>query len=154
MLETFLAGEAPPPDWQIWMGNVALVERDVHGTAQGVANESFYSALDRYLAKTHPPVQARAAVKFLHAIARWDFPSASEAADRLLLDASLGEGWVPLDMYRDGAVVAKLMTGDLKGARRFFDELAPIVGDRASLRSRLLESHINRMTERTLQGLR
>ena len=142
LLQAFLAGGVAPPDWQLWVQDVARVERDVHGTAQGVADESFYAPLYRYLAKTHPPLQARAAVDFMHALAVWDFPAAARAADGLLLDASLGEGWVPLDTYRDGAVVAKLMTGDVRGARHMYDELAPVLGERSSLRSRLLEAQL------------
>jgi len=142
MLETFLGAGGDPPDWQLWVHNVALVEQDVHGTAQGVADETFYAALYRYLAKTHPPIQAVAAVDFMHATARWDFPTVARAADRLLLDAGLGEAWVPREMYRDGAVVAKLEIGDLPGARRLYDELAPLLEDRSSLRARLLEAHL------------
>lgn len=142
MLETFLAAGTPPPDWQLWIHDVALVEQDVHGTAQGVADETFYAPLYRYLAKTHPPIQAVAAVDFLHATAAWDFPGAARAADRLFLDAGLGEAWVPRESYRDGAVVAKLAIGDVAGARRVYDELAPVLDDRASLRGRLLDAHL------------
>jgi spermidine synthase len=142
MLETFLAAGAPPPDWQLFIRNVAVVEQDVHGTAQGVADETFYRPLYRYLARSHPPAQAVAAVDFMHALAAWDFATAARVTDRLRLDAALGEGWLPKDLYRDGSVVAKLMIGDVRGARRFFEALAPVLTDRSSLRAQLLEAHL------------
>ncbi len=42
----------------------------------------------------------------------------------------------------DGGVVAKLAIGDLAGARRFYEELAPVLDDRSSLRARRLEAHL------------
>jgi len=143
MLAAFLARGAPPPDWQLWMRSVALVERDVHGTAQGTADEAFYAELERYLARTHPPLQARAAIDFLHGLAAWDFPRAARAADFLRTDASLGEDWLPSEMFMEGAVVAKLKTGDVIGARRMLDALTSVRGGRAALlRASLLDAHL------------
>ncbi|HEV2671321.1 MAG TPA: hypothetical protein VGU74_09525 [Gemmatimonadales bacterium] len=142
MMTTFLAAGAPPPDWQPWMRSLSLVEQDVHGTAQGTADEGFYAALERYVARNRLPLQARAAVDFLHGLAAWDFPRAAAAADRLLLDATLGEAWVPRDMYREGAVVAKLKIGDVVGARRLFNAVVQLPGGRSGLRTRLLEAHL------------
>jgi hypothetical protein len=122
--------------------DVSLVEQDVHGTAQGVADETFFAPFYRYLAKTRPPIQAVAAVDFMHAVAAWDFPAASRGADRLGFEAGLGEAWVPRESYHDGAVVAKLALGDVAGARRVYDELAPVLDDGSSLRARLLEAHL------------
>jgi spermidine synthase len=142
MLETFFAAGAPPPDWQTFIRNVALVEQNVHGTAQGVADETFYVPLYRYLAKAHAPAPAVAAVDFMHALAVWDFPVAARAADRLLRDTGGGEGWVAPETYRDGAVTAKLAVGDVAGARRLFDGLAPVLAEGPTLRGRLLAAHL------------
>ena len=142
MLETFLAAGARPPDWQLFIRNVAVVEQDVHGPAQGVADETFYAPLYRYLAKAHAPAPAVAAVDFMHGLAVWDFPVAARAADRLLHDATIGEGWVSRETYRDGAVIAKLAVGDVSGARRLFDGLAPALAEGETLRERLLEAHL------------
>jgi hypothetical protein len=124
-LEAWLARRVAPPDWQGWISQVVLVEHDLHGRAQGVADERFYAALRRYLAATRPPLQAVAAVEFMHGLAAWAFAEAARSADRLSFDASLGEGWVPATMLLDGGVVAKLRTGDVAGARALYDELTP-----------------------------
>jgi hypothetical protein len=107
-----------------------------------VADERFYAALRRYLAATRPPLQAVAAVDFMHGLAAWDFAEAARSADRLSFDASLGEGWVPATMLLDGGVVAKLRTGDVAGARALYDELTPVLGGVGGLRARLIEAHL------------
>jgi spermidine synthase len=142
MLEAFIAHGAPPPDWQLWMRTVAIVEKDVQGAASGVADESFYAPIYSFMRANNAPVRAFAALDFMHGLASWNFQQASTAADILMPDADLGEGWVPNDMFRDGTVVAKLETGDVAGARKAFETLTPLVGSRSDLRSRLLAAQI------------
>jgi hypothetical protein len=123
MLEAMLAGSGPPPDWELWFRSVVVVERELHGTAAGVADERFYDALHQYLARAQAPEVVLASAQFMHALAAWDFIGASHAADRLMTDPTLGTGWLPPDMLRDGAVISKLLIGDVIGARRVYDRL-------------------------------
>ena len=122
-LEATLAGSAPPPDWELWFRTVVVVERELHGTAAGVADERFYDALHEYLARARAPEVVVASAEFMHALAAWDFIGASHAADRLLADPTRGTGWLPPDMLRDGAVVSKLLIGDVQGARAVYNAL-------------------------------
>ena len=140
MLDAFLAGSAAPPDWELWFRSVLVVERELHGPAAGVADERFYDALHRYLARARAPEVVLASAQFMHALATWDFQRASQAADRLMADQTLGTGWLPPDMLRDGAVVAKLRIGDVPGARRIFDRLTYAGSD--ELWPRLLEAYL------------
>ena len=151
MLRTFMAASAPPSDWQLWMRHVALIERDVHGMAAGAADEQFYGSLFAYLERAKAPGRAAAALHFMHGLAAWKFDEAAGATDVLISEALLGEGWVPADMLRDGAVVSRLMTKDVVGARTAFDKLTPLGGEGAELRSRLLEAHLAR-AERASRG--
>ena len=140
MLEGFLAGSAPPPDWELWFRTVVVVERELHGPAAGVADERFYAALHQYLAGARAPEVVLASAEFMHALAAWDFVRASAAADRLLADPTVGTGWLPPDMLRDGAVVAKLRVGDVPGARRVFDRLTYVAT--TELWPRILEAYL------------
>jgi predicted membrane-bound spermidine synthase len=139
-LETMMARNEPPADWRLWFRTVTAVEQDLHGPAAGVADERFYGALLSYLARAHAPAIAVASAQLMHALAAWDFPAASRAADQVIADPSFGTGWLPPDMLRDGGVVAKLMTGDIAGARRIFDRLT--FAGQTDLRSRLLGAYL------------
>jgi predicted membrane-bound spermidine synthase len=146
MLDDFIAVGAPPPDWAMWLRTVLLVDGDLHGTAAGHADERFYESLKDFVARARAPGGAAAATDFLHALARWDWPAASRAGD-VLIDASLSDSWIPSEMLRDGAVVAKLKTGDVAGARRVFDRFTPESAEGRDLRDRLLDAHIQRAEE-------
>jgi hypothetical protein len=148
MLDAFVTRGIAPPDWQLWMRNVALVENDVHGGTAGVADEAFYEPIYRFLRSSKAPRRAVAALDFLHGLAAWNFQQASTAADVLMPDADLGESWLPPVTLRDGAVVAKLEVGDIAGAQRAFDLLTPLAGSASDLRSRLLEAQIRERARR------
>ena len=147
MFETFIAGNAAPKDWQIWVRNFILVERTVHGLASGTADENFYTRVQRYLQRAHAPSGAIESVALYHALAVWDFNGAVGSVDHLLPALALGITWIPTSTLRDAGVVAKLLTGDIAGARRVFETLTPPM-ERASLRARLLEAHLRAMEER------
>ena len=147
MFETFIAGAAPPEDWQLWMRNFILVERNIHGLASGAVDERFYNRVGAYLQRAHAPSGAVDAVAFYRALAMWDFSAASSAVDRLLVPLALGINWVPAPTLRDGAVVSKMLIGDVIGARRAFEMLTPPV-ERASLRARLLDADIRDVEQR------
>ena len=142
LLDSFIAQGVAPPDWQLWMRNVAIVEHDVHGESAGAVDESFYAPIYRFMRARQAPAHAIAALDFMHGLAAWDFTAASKAADDLLADARTGEEWLPADMFLEGTVVAKLETGDVAGARMAYDELLPLQGHPPDLRLRLLGAQI------------
>jgi hypothetical protein len=139
-LDAILARDDPPADWELWFRTVVAVESDLHGPAAGEADERFYGSLMRYLARAKAPAVTVNTAEFMRALAAWDFPAASAAADRVMADPTVGTGWVPPDMLRDGAVVAKLMIGDVAGARRVYDRLT--FGGATDLKSRLLGAYL------------
>jgi spermidine synthase len=132
-----------PPDWRRWMLEAVSAERDLHGGTAGVADPAFYARLERYLRATRAPAQVDTAVRFMRALATWDFGAASRLGEPLVRAAARGEHWLPPDELRDGVVVARLRTGDVLGARIAFDRLVPVVQrSPADLRTRMLESQI------------
>ena len=84
-----------------------------------------------------------AAITFLHDLAAWRLPEAAREADPLLQLAERGTDWMPPPLLLDGAVAAKLLTGDREGARRAFEILRPRAGrDLTDLRSRMVLAHL------------
>ncbi|MDE3173409.1 MAG: fused MFS/spermidine synthase [Gemmatimonadota bacterium] len=123
--EALMAVGAPPADWHLWVDSFRDVEALLHDGSAGVADESFYGRVDRYLARAAAPPDVRAAVDFTHGLAAWDFAQASRAADTLIgefLHDSLP--WVPIPALRNGTVVARIRLGDLAGAQRAFRDMA------------------------------
>lgn len=148
MLDAEMATGRAPADWRVWVQSVAYVEQGLHGGMAGVADSAFYASLRRYLAKTNPPVQARASIDFLHGLAAWDFAEASRAADPLLAATAAGDLWLDADVLRDGAVMAKLATGDRRGAREAFKLLISRSSrSTTDLRTRLLYAYIADTTD-------
>ncbi|MDB4875711.1 MAG: Spermine synthase [Gemmatimonadetes bacterium] len=140
--EEMLTGRAPS-DWRVWVQSVAGVEDALHGGMAGVADSAFYASLRTYLARTNPPILARASVDFLHGMAAWDFTEASRAANPLVVAAASGDAWLDADALRDGAVMAKLEVGDRGAAREVFRALLhQSTRDITDLRTRLLFAYI------------
>jgi len=82
-------------------------------------------------------------VAFLHGLAAWDFAESAAAADRLFPAMKAGAPFLPVGLFSDGAVVAKLKTNDPAGARRIFEGMKPRSTHRpGDLRVRLLEAYI------------
>ncbi|MEJ7809474.1 MAG: fused MFS/spermidine synthase [Gemmatimonadaceae bacterium] len=140
---TLTTGDAPP-DWHLWMRDVVTTEHDLHGGTAGVADEEFYRAVRDFADRHAAPHGVRDAIAFLHGLATWDFAEASSAADGLLEPARDGTSWIAdVDELRDGAVVAKLRTGDVAGARRYFAALAgQSQRRRTDLRVSLLQAYL------------
>jgi predicted membrane-bound spermidine synthase len=138
-------GEAPP-EWREWVALLLEIDRDIHGGSPGVVDSGLYRPLDGYLRASGAPAGVRRAVEFFRALDAWDFRAASAASDALLNDMRHGQSWVSPDYLRDGAVMAKLKTGDPAGAKRFFDLLLPQVRRDVGgvFRSRLLAANIAR----------
>jgi spermidine synthase len=148
ILRDELATGKPPRDWHVWATSIATVEEGLHGAMAGVADSSFYNEVRRYLVKTNAPPLPRATVDFLHGMAVWDFAEASRASDPLLQAAAVGDLWLDPDELRDGAVIARLATGNRNGARDAFHILLSRSSrDITDLRTRLLYSYIADTTE-------
>jgi hypothetical protein len=110
----------------------------------GVADSAFYASVQGFLAKTNPPILARAAVDFMHGIAAWDYTEASRASNPLVVSAASGDAWLDGDELRDGAVMAKLEVGDRRAAREVFRALVhQSTRDISDLRTRLLFSYVS-----------
>ncbi len=142
---------APAPDWKRWTLAALDVERNIHGGTAGVADESFYSTLASYMARAHAPDRARQSIAFRHALATWDFPSASALADSLAPAAMTYESWISADEIREGGMVAKLKLGDPIAARRLWVSLSTASSrPRDALRSLLLDAYLIDECEKTV----
>jgi predicted membrane-bound spermidine synthase len=151
-LDAVLATGTPPADWRVWLRSALRVEQDVHGGTAGVADPSFYGALGSYMGAAGAPSGATSAVRFVHGLAAWDFADAAHEADRLIAAAQRGERWLPNELLGDGATIAKLMTGDVPGARRALDTVTPWMRrPSGALRARLIASYVAAM-ERAAAG--
>jgi hypothetical protein len=154
-LEAFFASGIAPSNWRSFVHLALDVERDVHGGAAGVANESFYESLFAYMRAAKAPPAAVAAINYTYALASWDWRRALSAGDTLAQLYIGGIDWVPIDFLRDGLVVAQLRLGDPIGARRTAGALASYSGrDPQALRSLMLESYIIAAEEASALALR
>ena len=142
-MQAVLASDRPPADWRAWTLEVAGAEYEWHCGTAGIVDEGFYRLLEDYLARHHGPPEAVAAVTFLHDVATWRLPEAAREADPLLALAAEGRDWLPAGLLLDGAVGAKLLTGDPAGARRAFEILRSRAGrNPTDLRSRIVLAHL------------
>jgi hypothetical protein len=142
MQASFATGR-PPLDWRAWVFEVANAEYEWHCGTAGMVDEGFYRLVDDYMIRCHAPAEAVEAIHFLHDLAAWRLPEAAREADPLLQLAEGGIDWMPPPVLLDGAVAAKLLTGDRPGARRAFEILRPRAGrDLNDLRSRMVLAHL------------
>lgn len=123
--QQMLQSPEAPRDWTQWMNETLAVATALHSGTAGVADERFYRSASAYLERHAAPDRVRYALAFMEGLATWDFSAASDAADYLYDDTTTGRYLLPVDLLRDGAVVAKLMVGDIAGARQMFVDLAP-----------------------------
>ena len=113
-----------------------------------MADERFYARTAEYLDRTAPPAGVRASVAFLHGLATWDFAQASRAADVLLADHPAVQ-WLPDDLLRDGATVARLRLGQTLRADSVWVGMAPLSArNRGDLRTLLITAHLLDALER------
>ena len=138
-----VTSDRPPADWPRWVDDTVAVEADLHVGSTGQVDERFYATVRDYLTRHNAPSEARAALRFAEALGRWDFPTASAAADALLPEARAGRDWLPPHMLLDGAVIAKLRQDDVDGAKAVRDELTLRSGrDPDDVRRLLIEAYI------------
>ena len=124
-VDRLLASPTPPVEWHVWVEAVREAEETRAGGSTGVADTAFFATVARALARQSPPPEARAALEFLHGLASNDYARVSRASRPLINAARGGDDWLPADLVRDGAVVAALRTGDVRGARTTMVVLAP-----------------------------
>jgi spermidine synthase len=153
--EAWLAEGRAPSSWQLWLDQMLWVSRFRNGGQAGVADEGFFRAAMRYAERLDAPQPVRDVVAFRHAIATWNFPTASGAADRLIPAVLGGARLMPGDELRDATVIAKLHVGDAKGARVALDTLRSLTQRTPDdLRSRMLEAYVAMAEERAATAAR
>ncbi len=116
----------PPADWRLWLQEVIGADEDIHAGTAGVAHEPFFRMVYEFLERHDAPSDVRRSVSFLHATARWEWDAASSTADGLVEAAAQGADLLPVDLLLSGVVTARLLTGDVAGARRDHDRLLPL----------------------------
>jgi spermidine synthase len=146
--------ERAPSDWEMWTDEVEQVARLRNGGTAGISDEAFYGEVDRTMTRFGAPPPARDVVAFRRDLAAWRFADAARAADRLLPVAMREHRWITADELRDGAVFAKLNSGDIEGARAMFDTLSRFsVRPASDLRSRLLAAYVRSAEIQRAMGL-
>jgi hypothetical protein len=147
MWQAMLTADQRPSNWELWLGQANAVDRLRSGGTAGTADEPFYAALARFMARHQAPEPARDVVAFRHGIASWNFAEANAAADRLMPAVLKEHRWIEPDELRDGLVIARLHLRDATGARQALDGLEKFSSRPAGdLRSMLLGAYV-RMAE-------
>ena len=82
-----------------------------------------------------------ACVDLFPGLAAWDVRDAATAADTLIAMVRRREPWLPVELLRRGAAVAKLRIGDLNGAGRVYMSLSTL-GGTWTLQDEVLEAYI------------
>jgi spermidine synthase len=151
-VERLLAATVPPVDWHVWVDAVREAEETRSAGSSGVADTALFAAAEVAAARLSAPLEARAAIAFLHGLAAHDFAQAERAAFPLLAAARRGDDWLPVDLVRDGAIVAALRQGNSSNARAAMMVLgARTVRGPNDVRTQLLEAWI-RDAERRYSG--
>ena len=133
----------PPADWTQWFAEVVQVERDRHQGTMGVADSAWYASVERYMTAQHAPADAIAALRFLRSSVTYDWRGAAREVELLSLARGQGRIWLPPSVFFEGAVLAELRSGDVKGARRIFDGYKESSGRPATnMRMQLLDAHV------------
>jgi spermidine synthase len=142
-VDRLLASDVVPVDWHVWVGVLRDADETRSGGSAGVADTALYAAAGRALVRGRAPVEARAAVAFLHGLAAWDFAESARAAEPLLAAARRNDHWLPPDLLLDGAVVARLRMNDVRGARAALDALTSVSSRaRNDVRAQLLAAWV------------
>ena len=143
LLRELIAANQRPSDWPLFMKRVMGVEHDRHNGTMGWADEAWYSTVSRFLEQQHAPAAAQSAVRFMHAISSYDWKRAVPEIELLLKAREDGVVWINDDLFREGATVAYMHTGDYPKARTIFDRMESFVARKpGDFRVRLLDAHI------------
>lgn len=143
----------PPVDWPIFMKLVLNVEADRHNGTMGWVDEAWYASVSHFLDAQHAPPEAKATLRFMHAIASYDWQHAVPEIAILRKANETGIAWMNADVFRDGATIAYLHTGEAEKARGIFDVMGAFVARKPDdLRVRLLAAHIVAAERRAAKG--
>ena len=145
----------PPSSWQLWLDQMDQVGRFWNAGRAGTTDGRFYQTAQQYVERFRAPAPVKDVVAFRGAVAAWDFPSASAAADRLLPVVLREKRWIHPDELRDGTVMAKLHVGDAKGARMALNSLRQYSARKPDdLRSRMLDAYVAAAEEAQATAMR
>ena len=149
-LRDLMAAGHPPADWPIFMRLVLNVEGDRHGGTMGWTDEPWYASVSHFLDAQHAPADAKSTLRFMHAIASYDWKHAVAEIEELRKARENGITWMSEDLFRDGATIALLHTGEAGKARALFDRMGEFVARKPDdLRVRLVAAHIVAAEKRT-----
>lgn len=130
-----------PVDWQLWFAELLLVERDLHQGTMGVVDAVWYADVERYMQATGAPAGPLSAWRFLRAAVTYDWPAAAAEVPRQIAERDRGTAWLPPALLLDGAVLARLRSGDITGAQAAFARLSDAAGRGPDdVRTRMLEA--------------
>lgn len=142
-LELEWAAGLPPVDWPLWFAEAMAVERDRHQGTMGVVDSAWYASMERYLTAARAPVGALSALRFQRAASTYNWAEAAREVDLLIAQRDVGATWIQPGFFLDAAVLARLRSGDVAGARAAFARLSNASGRGPDdLRSLLLEAHV------------
>lgn len=142
LFDLMTVGHAPV-DWRSFFKLATDVEASRHRGTMGWTDEPFYGRVTQFLEAQQAPADARAAWRFLHAAAGYQWPAAAAEVDALV-SARLDEHhWLDDDLLRDAAAVSLLKTGAPARARGVFNRLGEFATRKPrDLRVRLLDAYI------------
>lgn len=140
--ERQLAAPGDDVDWTFWIDDFRRAERDRNAGMDGVVDTEFYESVYAFIDARDHPALLRSAIDFHYGIASWDFDLAGRAAEELAATAE-SANWIEVDLLVEGGVTAKLLAGDMDGARRLYGTLLTAYGRAPGhLRRRLLEAYL------------
>jgi hypothetical protein len=132
-----------PVDWQLWFAEAMAVERDRHQGSMGVVDSAFYAGMERFMTTAGAPTAALSALRFQRAASTYNWADAAREVDLLIAERDRGTAWVQPAFFFDAAVIARLRSGDVAGARAAYARLANSSGRGPDdLRSLLLDAHV------------
>jgi spermidine synthase len=139
-----LASQTPPASWNRWFNDFVRLEEQLHSGTSGFIDAPFYSTAERFMDRHKAPQTIVQSVRFLRAMAEWNYQEVALAVDSLAELHKDGSSLLAADFLRDGGVIAKLRIGDVKGARADFDRLTNAPGTRpiGHFQTRLLRAHL------------
>lgn len=144
-LDAVLEAPRAPAEWTAWVRQAMEVERDLHGGMMGDADSAYFGRLLAYATRWGAPDDAVAAIRFMRALAFYDWPAAAAEAPLLVRARAVGRPWLNDDLLRDGATLSLMRTGDLAGARKAFNEMGRFAQrNTGDFRVRLLAAHLER----------
>jgi spermidine synthase len=146
-LKDRMAAGHKPVDWPQFMTLVRDVDDDIHQGTMGWADEAFYAPVLQFAQAQGAPPDMIAAVKFLRAISTFNWLEATNQIDPIFFAIENKLNWVPPDVFRDGAIVALLKTGQFTKARTLFNNMAAYTDRKVDdLRVRMLGAAVAAVT--------